>query len=79
MGLLSVAFFGALTVLPLYMQAVLGVSALQTGLVALPGALVMGFTGPLDRPDLRPLGHPGAADPRFGHRRGVAVVLHDVR
>ncbi len=47
MGLLSVAFFGTLTVLPLYMQAVLGVSALQTGLVALPGALVMGFTGPL--------------------------------
>lgn len=47
MGLLSVAFFGTLTVLPLYLQAVLGVSALQTGLVALPGALVMGFTGPL--------------------------------
>ena len=46
MALLSVGFFGALTVLPLYMQAVLGVSALLTGLVALPGALVMGFTGP---------------------------------
>ncbi|WP_243074543.1 MDR family MFS transporter [Microbacterium sp. SS28] len=47
MGLLSVAFFGVLTVVPLYLQGVLGVTALQTGLVALPGALIMGFTGPL--------------------------------
>ncbi|MEU1970125.1 DHA2 family efflux MFS transporter permease subunit [Microbacterium sp. NPDC019599] len=47
MGLLSVAFFGVLTVVPLYLQGVLGVTALQTGLVALPGALVMGLTGPL--------------------------------
>lgn len=47
MGLLSVAFFGVITVVPLYLQGVLEVSALQTGLVALPGALVMGLTGPL--------------------------------
>jgi len=47
MLLLSIAFFGAITVIPLYMQNVLEVSAFQSGLVVLPGALVMGFTGPL--------------------------------
>lgn len=47
MGLLSVSFFGVITVVPLYLQNVLGVSPLVTGLVALPGALVMGLTGPL--------------------------------
>ncbi len=47
MGLLSLAFFGAITVVPLYMQSVLQVSALQTGLVVLPGALAMGLTGPI--------------------------------
>lgn len=46
MTILSIAFFGALTVLPLYMQSVLGASALETGLVVLPGALVMGLLGP---------------------------------
>lgn len=47
MLLVSMAFFGAITVLPLYMQQVLGVSALETGLVVLPGALVMGLVGPI--------------------------------
>jgi len=47
MGLLSVAFFGVITVSPLYLQGVLGVSAFETGLVALPGALIMGLTGPI--------------------------------
>lgn len=47
MALLSVAFFGAITVIPLYMQNVLEVSAFETGLVVLPGALIMGLTGPL--------------------------------
>ncbi|MET0734775.1 MAG: MDR family MFS transporter [Microbacterium sp.] len=46
MTILSLAFFGALTVLPLYMQQVLGVSALETGLVILPGSLAMGLAGP---------------------------------
>ena len=45
--LLSLAFFGALTVLPLYLQRVLGVTALETGLIVLPGALAMGLAGPL--------------------------------
>lgn len=65
MGLLSLAFFGVITVIPLYLQGVLGVTALQTGLVALPGALVMGLTGPLigriyDRSGTRVLLVPGA-------------------
>jgi DHA2 family lincomycin resistance protein-like MFS transporter len=47
MLLLSVAFFGAVTVIPLYTQNVLEVSAFETGLVVLPGALIMGLTGPL--------------------------------
>ncbi|SDH05667.1 MDR family MFS transporter [Microbacterium pygmaeum] len=47
MALLSLAFFGAITVVPLYMQSVLGVTALVTGLVVLPGSLAMGLAGPL--------------------------------
>lgn len=47
MALLSLAFFGAITVVPLYMQTVLKVSALETGLVVLPGALAMGLLGPV--------------------------------
>lgn len=47
MAVLSMAFFGSITVLPLYVQRVLGISASETGLAVLPGALVMGFAGPL--------------------------------
>ncbi len=46
MFLLSIAFFGALTVLPLFMQRVMGASSLETGLTVLPGALLMGLLGP---------------------------------
>jgi DHA2 family lincomycin resistance protein-like MFS transporter len=65
MVVLCIAFFGAITVIPLYMQNVLQVSAFETGLVVLPGALVMGFTGPLigriyDRWGTRVLLVPGA-------------------
>lgn len=47
MALMSMAFFGAITVLPLYLQRVAGISALDTGLIVLPGALAMGLAGPL--------------------------------
>lgn len=47
MLVLSLAFFGSITVLPLYLQRVLQLSALETGLVVFPGALAMGLTGPL--------------------------------
>ncbi|KZE91316.1 MDR family MFS transporter [Microbacterium sp. TNHR37B] len=47
MALLSLAFFGTITVLPLYMQRALGHSALETGLAVLPGSLLMGLAGPV--------------------------------
>jgi DHA2 family lincomycin resistance protein-like MFS transporter len=46
MALLSLAFFGTITVLPLYMQRALEVSPLETGLAVLPGSLLMGLAGP---------------------------------
>jgi DHA2 family lincomycin resistance protein-like MFS transporter len=46
MAIMSMAFFGAITVVPLYLQDVVGVDPLTTGLVVLPGALAMGLAGP---------------------------------
>jgi MFS transporter, DHA2 family, lincomycin resistance protein len=65
MALGMTAMFGALIVLPLYLQAVRGVSSLVTGLLVLPGGLVMGLLGPVvgrgyDRLGARPLVIPGA-------------------
>jgi DHA2 family lincomycin resistance protein-like MFS transporter len=41
------ALFGAIIMLPLYVQDVLGESALAAGLVSLPGGILMGLAGPL--------------------------------
>ncbi len=62
---MSMAFFGTITLLPLYMQNVLGLSALESGLVVLPGSLAMGIAGPFigriyDRWGTRVLLVPGA-------------------
>ncbi|WP_082569145.1 DHA2 family efflux MFS transporter permease subunit [Microbacterium sp. Root180] len=46
MVIMSMAFFGAITVVPLYLQDVLEVDPLTAGLVVLPGALAMGLAGP---------------------------------
>lgn len=46
LALLSMAFFGAITILPLYMQNVLGLPAVEAGLAVLPGSLLMGLLGP---------------------------------
>ncbi|WP_029144538.1 MDR family MFS transporter [Microbacterium luticocti] len=46
MAVLSFAFFGAITVLPLYLQKVHGLDPLSSGLILLPGALAMGLGGP---------------------------------
>jgi DHA2 family lincomycin resistance protein-like MFS transporter len=59
------ALFGALILLPLYLQDVLGTDPFVTGLVVLPGGLVMGLLGPFvgrafDRMGARPLVIPGA-------------------
>lgn len=56
------ALFGAIILLPLYIQGVLGDSAFVAGLVVLPGGLVMGLLGPFV----------GRAYDRFGAR--VLVV-----
>jgi DHA2 family lincomycin resistance protein-like MFS transporter len=40
------ALFGTVILLPIYMQNVLGLSALQTGMMLLPGGLTMGLLSP---------------------------------
>jgi DHA2 family lincomycin resistance protein-like MFS transporter len=49
-GMMAVAMasmFGTLILLPLYLQTVLGLAPLATGLVLLPGSLLMGLMGPV--------------------------------
>ncbi|KAA9086646.1 MDR family MFS transporter [Microbacterium radiodurans] len=65
LAVMSMAFFGTITLLPLYMQNVLGLSALESGLIVLPGSLAMGIAGPFigriyDRWGTRVLLVPGA-------------------
>ncbi|GAA1489465.1 DHA2 family lincomycin resistance protein-like MFS transporter [Brachybacterium sacelli] len=58
------ALLGSLTLLPMYVQQVLGLSALDTGLMMLPGGILMGVIAPVvgnlfDRYGPRPLITPG--------------------
>ena len=58
--------FGGVIVLPLYLQTGRGLDTLETGLILLPGGLVMGLLGPVvgrlfDAWGPRPLSVPGAA------------------
>lgn len=46
MAISMMAMFGSLILLPIYMQNVLGLDASQTGLMLLPGGLVMGLMAP---------------------------------
>ena len=41
-----IALFGMVILLPIYLQQVRGIGALETGLMLLPGGLVMGLLGP---------------------------------
>ncbi|MFC4456157.1 MDR family MFS transporter [Deinococcus sonorensis] len=64
--LLSVAFFGGAILLPLYLQDIRGLSTLQTGLLVLPGGVMMGLLAPsigrlYDRIGPAWLATPGAA------------------
>ena len=45
-ALLMLTLFGTIILLPMYLQQVLGLSPMQTGLLLLPGGLVMGRLGP---------------------------------
>ncbi|TDW30243.1 MDR family MFS transporter [Cryobacterium psychrophilum] len=46
LGLSMIALFGTLILLPIYMQTVLGLDALSTGLLLLPGGITMGVLAP---------------------------------
>ncbi|GAA3819502.1 DHA2 family efflux MFS transporter permease subunit [Cellulomonas soli] len=65
LALVVMTLFGTLTVLPLYLQDVLGTSALTTGLLLLPGGVLMAVLSPVvgrlyDRLGAGPLVIPGA-------------------
>ncbi|MEZ0448247.1 MDR family MFS transporter [Cellulomonas sp. ICMP 17802] len=65
MAISMMSLFGTLILVPLYAQDVLGLEALQTGLLLLPGGLLMGLLAPsvgraYDRYGPRPLLVPGA-------------------
>src|SRR5699024_8707700 len=48
LGMISfMGMIGTAVVVPLFMQNMLGFSALQSGLALLPGALIMGFMNPI--------------------------------
>jgi MFS transporter, DHA2 family, lincomycin resistance protein len=60
MGVSSMALFGAIILLPLFLQTARGASTLEAGLVLLPGGLMMGLFSPFvgrwyDRYGARPL------------------------
>ncbi|WP_425483025.1 MDR family MFS transporter [Cellulomonas septica] len=62
---LMVSLFGVIILLPIYAQSVLGLTTLQTGLLLLPGGLLMGLLAPsvgraYDKVGPRPLLVPGA-------------------
>ena len=46
MGILALSMFGTLVLLPQYLQNVAGLDALQSGLILLPGSVLMGLLGP---------------------------------
>jgi DHA2 family lincomycin resistance protein-like MFS transporter len=65
MAIAMMSMFGTLLLLPIYMQDVLGMAPLATGLFLLPGGLIMGFFGPIvgnlyDKHGARKLLVPGA-------------------
>lgn len=65
MAILMMSMFGVFILLPIYLQNVLGLTTLQTGLLLLPGGLIMGLCAPTvgslyDRHGPLPLVVPGA-------------------
>ncbi len=63
--MLCAILFGTIVLLPIYTQQSLGYSEFESGLMMLPGGLLMGFAGPIvgrwyDRLGPRPLVVPGA-------------------
>ncbi|WP_308468939.1 DHA2 family efflux MFS transporter permease subunit [Rathayibacter soli] len=65
MALATATLFGVIILIPIYLQQVLGVAPLETGLLLLPGGLVMGLLAPFvgrlyDRFGPMPLAAPGS-------------------
>ncbi len=65
MAVAFMAFLGSMILLPLYLQDLRGLSAVQTGLLVMPGGVAMGLLGPrvgriYDLKGARPLVIPGA-------------------
>ncbi|MGV8852610.1 MAG: MDR family MFS transporter [Rhodoglobus sp.] len=65
MMVMMAALFGTIILLPMFTQDVLGLEPIQSGLLVLPGSLVMGLLGPVvgrlyDKVGPRPLMIPGA-------------------
>ena len=73
MAILMLALFGTIILLPIYLQNVLGLSMLQTGLLLLPGGLVMGLLGPRVGRYYDKVGPDEARDPRHRRRHGRAL------
>ena len=64
MSILALSMFGTLTLLPQYLQNVVGLESFSAGLILLPGSVLMGLLGPLmgrvyDARGTRPLLIPG--------------------
>lgn len=64
MSILALSMFGTLTLLPQYLQNVVGLESFSAGLILLPGSIMMGLLGPLmgriyDARGTRPLLIPG--------------------
>ena len=47
MGILALSMFGTLVLLPQYLQNVAGLDAFESGLILLPGSILMGLLGPV--------------------------------
>jgi len=47
MSILALSMFGTLTLLPQYLQNVAGLGSLESGLILLPGSVLMGLLGPV--------------------------------
>ncbi|QAV69192.1 DHA2 family efflux MFS transporter permease subunit [Salinibacterium sp. UTAS2018] len=65
MMVMMAALFGTIILLPMFTQDVLGLEPIQSGLLVLPGSLMMGILGPIvgrlyDKVGPRPLMIPGA-------------------
>ncbi|MBI5975100.1 DHA2 family efflux MFS transporter permease subunit [Staphylococcus canis] len=69
--IVTMSLFGGMILLPLYLQNLRGFSALDSGLLLLPGALIMGVMGPiagklLDTIGIKPLAIVGLAITTYG-------------